>query len=189
MTCADAEILICDYLDGALTGAQREEFERHLSACPGCAELLKDASAALAFIERASEIEPPPELLTRIYQIPGRAPAIRSWFHRLIHPILQPRLVMGLSLTILSFAMMARCVGIQERQLSPADLSPVRVWAGIEDRAQRGWERSVKFYENIRFVYKLQTKVREWQQQQEQESGPPPAEKKADSHKLQPNTK
>ena len=79
---------------------------------------------------------------------------------------------MGLSLTILFFGMMARCAGIPGRQLSPADLNPSRVWAGLEDRVQRGWERSVKFYENLRFVYQIQSRLREWREQQ-QDSTPP----------------
>jgi hypothetical protein len=90
--------------------------------------------------------------------------------------MLQPRMVMGLSLTILFFGMMARCAGIPGRQLSPADLNPSRVLAGLEDRAHRGWERSVKFYENLRFVYQIQSRLREWRDQQDQEAAAAPAE-------------
>ena len=42
MNCADIEILICDYVDGTLNAAQRADVERHLSACPACAELARD---------------------------------------------------------------------------------------------------------------------------------------------------
>ncbi len=40
--------------------------ERHLAECPACAELARDSAAAVAFMERAAEVEPPPELMTRI---------------------------------------------------------------------------------------------------------------------------
>ena len=40
---------------------------------------------------------------------------IRGWFRNLCSPMLQPRMVMGLALTILFFGMMARCAGIPER--------------------------------------------------------------------------
>ena len=70
MNCADAEILICDYVDGTLP-AERAELERHLDECPACAELARDSAAAVAFIERAAEIEPPVELVNRIlFQAP-----------------------------------------------------------------------------------------------------------------------
>jgi anti-sigma factor RsiW len=179
MTCANLEIALCDYLDGTLTAAEKADVEGHLSTCTACAQLAHDSRAALAFMERVADVEAPPELVTRMFAIPGTPEArlavpsgIRGWFHNLIQPILQPRMVMGLSLTILFFGMMARCAGIPERKLSAGDLDPSHVWAGVEDRAQRGWERSVKFYENLRFVYQIQSRLREWREQQ-QDTAPP----------------
>jgi hypothetical protein len=180
MTCADLEIALCDYLDGTLAPAERADVERHVSACTACAELARDAGAALAFIERVADVEPPPELVTRMFAIPAAEKArpamrgsIRGWLRGLFQPMLQPRMVMGLSLTILFFGMMARCAGIPERRLSPADLDPARVWTGLEDRVHRGWERSVKFYENLRFVYQIQSRLREWREQQQEPDAAP----------------
>jgi anti-sigma factor RsiW len=148
MTCANFEIALCDYLDGTLAPAEKAAVEQHLSTCASCAELARDARAAMAFMERVADVEPPPELVTRMFAIPGLPEArasmrtgIRSWFRNLMQPMLQPRMVMGLSLTILFFGMMVRCAGIPERKLTAADLDPARVWAGAEDRVQRGWER------------------------------------------------
>ncbi len=183
MTCADFEIALCDYLDGTLTAAGKAEFERHLAGCAACAELKQDAGAALAFMERAADVEPPPELVTRLYGIAQMPEArlrirggIRGWFQRLLQPVLQPRMAMGLSLTILFFGMMARCAGVPGKRLSAADLDPAHVWAGAEDRVQRGWERSVKFYENLRFVYQIEARLREWREQQEQDNAVAPVE-------------
>ena len=61
-------------------------------------------------------------------------------------------------MTILSFAMLARFVA-PARQLRASDLAPAQVWAGLEDRVYRGWERTVKFYENLKVVYQIQTKL------------------------------
>ena len=66
MNCAELEILICDYVDGTLSAARKAEVERHLEDCPACAELARDSAAAVAFMERAADVEPPPELITRI---------------------------------------------------------------------------------------------------------------------------
>jgi anti-sigma factor RsiW len=183
MTCAQLEIALCDYLDGTLAPAEKAEVERHLSECAACAEMARDAGAAMAFIERVADVEPPPQLVTRMFAIPGMREArvsvrrgIRGWFRNLVQPMLQPRMVMGLSLTILFFGMMARCAGIPGRQLSPADLNPSRVLAGLDDRVHRGWERSVKFYENLRFVYQIQSRLREWRDQQDQDAAAAPAE-------------
>ena len=190
MTCADLEIALCDYLDGTLAPAARAEVERHISGCAACAELATDAGAALTFMERVAVVEPPPELVTRMYGIPAmnrlHAPVgagILGWVRKRMQPMLQPRMVMGLSLTILFFGMMARCAGVPSRGLSAADLEPSRVWSGVEDRAHRTWERSVKFYENLRFVYQVQSKIRDWREQQDQDTTAAP-EQPADERQL-----
>lgn len=36
ITCQQLVELVTDYLDGALTSSDRERFESHLTACPGC---------------------------------------------------------------------------------------------------------------------------------------------------------
>ena len=75
MTCADLEVFICDYVDGTLTPVLRVEVEHHLAECPACAELARDSSAAVAFMGRVTEVEAPPELLTRIFfQAPWHRP-------------------------------------------------------------------------------------------------------------------
>ncbi len=118
MTCAELEILICDYVDGTLGPDARTSVEQHMAGCPNCAELARDAAAAVGFMERAAEVEPPPELMTRLlFNAPwahAKTPAtgVRNWFRKVLHPILQPRFAMGMAMTILSFAMLARVVAV-----------------------------------------------------------------------------
>jgi hypothetical protein len=42
-----------------------------------------------------------------------------------------------------------------------------------EDRAQRVWERSVKYYENLRVVFEIQTQLKEWTEEQPADTNPP----------------
>ena len=181
MNCAEAEVLICDY--ATLSSAERFELERHLGECPACAELARDTTAALAFIESAAEVEPPPELITRIlFDAPWSKPQktkARTWVADLLAGFLQPKFAMSMALTILSLSMLARFV-VPVRQLKPADLRPSEVWAGVEDRAVRTWARTVKFYENLKVVYQIQTTLKEWQQQ----DADAPAANQPDEHKL-----
>ena len=177
MNCVQLEALLCDYLDGTLAAAGRAEVAIHLEGCPACAGLAHDAGAALSFMDRVADVDPPPELLTRILNetASGRhgqlavAGGLRGWINSVLSPVLQPRLVMGMALTILSFSMMAKCAGVSPRQLRPSDLEPSRVWASLDDNVHRAYERSMKFYESIRFVYELQSRLREWTDQQEEE--------------------
>jgi hypothetical protein len=192
MNCADVEILICDYLDGTLTAERKCAVERHLAQCPACAELARDCAAAVEFMERAADVEPPPELITRIlFDAPWskdrtKPKGARSWMAGILSPILQPRFAMSMAMTILSLALLARFVA-PVRQLRMSDLEPAEVWAGIEDRADRAWGRTVKFYDNLKFVYQIQTTLREWQQQGEDQQSAPvqeAPERKTDEHKL-----
>jgi hypothetical protein len=179
MTCADFEILLCDYMDGSLDPRQRRELEEHRDSCALCRELAWDVTAAVGFMERVSEVEPPPELLTKItFEIPtgGVKRGWRSWAFGWLQPVLQPRFAMGMAMTILSFSMLGRLAGIEVRQLKPSDLHPVAVWTALDNKVHRTWERAVKYYENLRLVYEVQTRLQEWTRQEDEERKGRPVE-------------
>jgi len=188
MTCAELEILICDYVDGELGAAERSEVERHLAECPSCAELARDSAAAVAFMESAAEVEPPPELITKIlFDAPwtkskpvraGLAGSLRRW----LSPVLQPRFVMSACMTVLSFSMLWKYLPM--RQLKPSDVSPTALWATLDNSAHRAWARSVKYYENLKVVYQIQMLLREWQQQEDEQKPATQAQPKVDDRKL-----
>jgi len=193
MTCAELEILLCDYVDGILRGEGKSAFESHLAGCSACTELVKDVSGATAFLERVASVEPPAELLTRIlHEIPHgrqRSADRPSWWRRtfggLFEALLQPRYAMGMAMTILSFSMLARFTGIEPRQLNPQDLDPVKIWQSIDDRTHRIWDRAMKYYDNLRLVIEVQSQLKEWTEQaqvqttetsgQKTDAGAPPA--------------
>jgi putative zinc finger protein len=197
MTCAELDILLCDYLDGALAAGEARSVEAHLENCAACAEMARDARRAMAFMERCAEAEPPTQLMTRILNETasgrhgrlGGLGGVRTWFDRARAWLLQPRLVMGMALTIFSFSMMARCPGILPRQLRPADMDPKKIWASLDDRAYRTWERSVKFYENIKVVYEIQSRLRDWTEQQEEEDRNAAARRPVEERRVGPAKK
>ena len=59
MTCQELVELVTDYLEGALSPADRARFEAHLAACPGCATYLAQVETTIA-LTRASgdDVEP-----------------------------------------------------------------------------------------------------------------------------------
>ena len=203
MNCADIEILLCDYVDGTLRGEQKAAVEAHLASCEPCAEFVRDASGAVEFMGRAEVVEPPPELLTRLlFELPAVKQQLKpGWkqkiFGRWFEPVLQPRMAMGMAMTVLSFAMLSKCAGIQVRQLKPSDLNPVAVVASVEDRTMRTWTRGVKYYESLRFVYEIQTQIKDWrdksaaesqqqQQQQKPATGSPNPQNPTSAEKAKP---
>ena len=103
MNCADVEILLAEYVDGTLHREARSAVKSHLDTCVTCRDLAHDAAGAVAFMDRAAEVEAPPELLTRILfevtQGSSRAvvkpPLAQRWFGKLfgswLGPVFQPR--------------------------------------------------------------------------------------------------
>jgi len=187
MNCADFEILLADYLDGTLAQAERASLDEHASQCEGCREFLRDAAGAMKFLAQAADVTPPPELVTRIaYHAPigrTRQPFEKQgFFSRLavkwLQPILRPRLAMGMAMTILSFSMLERCTGVRVQTIQGADLNPVRIWGGVEDKALRTRDRAVKYYENIRLVYDIETRLKDLEDQQEAASENPASARK-----------
>ncbi|MDP8979481.1 MAG: zf-HC2 domain-containing protein [Acidobacteriota bacterium] len=185
MNCAELEILLCDYIDGTLPATERAALELHLAGCLACTELAQDVQASVAFIERVATAEPPAELLTRILHdvpTPNAGGRVRAWWTRGLgggkvggwfQSILQPRYVMGMAMTVLSFSMLARFAGFEPRQLRASDLDPVKVWAAVDDRAHRTWDRAMKYYDNLRLVIEIQSRLKEWTDQEQ--AAPKPA--------------
>lgn len=189
MNCTDVEILLADYVDGTLRGDAASALEAHLAGCAACGEMSRHAAGAVAFMERAAVAEAPPELVTRIlFELTaGSSRAVikpslaRRLFGRWLEPVLQPRFAMGMAMTVLSFAMIGRFTHVP--QLKPEDLDPVKVWTAAEDRVVRWYNRGVKYYESLRMVYEIQTRLKEWADEQ---PGPPSAAPQATSASPRP---
>jgi len=178
LSCAEFETLLADWIDGALAvparQAERDVFVRHLESCSACAALLEDASAAVAFMDRAADVEMPPALVSKILQATNsgwefklRGRGVSGWINRKFAPILRPRFVMGAVLTLVSMTMLTRCA--PNRTLTAADLDPVRLWTSLDDRMHRVWDRTVKSYESMRLVYEVRNQINDWTEQQRQE--------------------
>jgi hypothetical protein len=178
LSCAEFERLLADWIDGALAvparQAERDVFVRHLESCAACAALLEDASAAVAFMDRAADVEMPPALVSKILQATNsgwefklRGRGVSGWINRKFAPILRPRFVMGAVLTLVSMTMLTRCA--PNRTLTAADLDPVRLWTSLDDRMHRVWDRTVKSYESMRLVYEVRNQINDWTEQQRQE--------------------
>jgi hypothetical protein len=175
MRCQEIEELLCDYVDGVMGAGQRADFEAHTASCASCRETVADVTGVVNFMERAAVVEPPPELLTRIlYHTPKPAPLVealagKEWLKRWIGPLIQPRFAMGMAMTILSFSMLGKFVA-PVHQLKPGDLDPVKVWHNIDNSVHRSWDRLMKYYDNLRLVYEVQSALEEMRRNDDEEA-------------------
>jgi len=169
-SCADVEILLADYIDQTLLDRDVADLKAHLATCASCRELATDAAAAVNLMERAAVVEAPPELVNRIlFDVTNGAsrkvvkPRARGFFGRLAQVIWQPRFAMGMAMTMLSFGMLLRMAGVRHL----ADLSPVNLYATVEERVARLVDRGVKNYQNLKVVWEVQSRYQEWVAEQD----------------------
>lgn len=179
MTRAELEALIADYLDGTLDEAQLVTFERYLPVYPDLVELVNDAREAMGALDALETPEPPQALYARIHlsleaergaakrkrRSTGMFQSLAAFFA----PMLQPRLAMGMAMTVLSISMVGQLLGTRIDQIGAEDLKPSAIWSTVQYRAERIWDRTAKYYESLRVVYEMRTRVQEWQNQLQQE--------------------
>jgi anti-sigma factor RsiW len=62
LVCQQAVELVTDYLEEALSRADRRRFERHLAGCPHCTEYLAQMRATIAVAGRITPDDLTPEM-------------------------------------------------------------------------------------------------------------------------------
>jgi Putative zinc-finger len=106
MACEKIQDLLSPYVDGELTPEARAEVDAHVSSCRECAELLSLLKIATDSLAAFPEIEPPPDLMAKLYAIPARKKRFRISLDFLVKPSLQPVFAAAtVLLTLFSFYM------------------------------------------------------------------------------------
>jgi Putative zinc-finger len=177
LRCDEWESLLADAMDGTLSAADRAAFARHHSECALCAQMLKETQQGRAWMEYlAVEPEVPAGLLNKILARtsggpqPGvAAPALslpaRPAWHRLMLPalrqVLEPRLLMTAAMAFFSIALTLNLTGIKITQLRAEDFQPSRLKANLTRQFYSTNAQVTKYYENLRLVYEMESRVRE----------------------------
>jgi hypothetical protein len=154
--------------------------------------MLKETEQGRAWIEYlAVEPEVPADLLKKILArtTPGAqagvaAPALslpaRPAWHRVVLPavrqMLEPRLLMTAAMAFFSIALTLNLTGIKLTQLRAVDFEPSRLRANLTRQFYSTNAQVTKYYENLRLVYEMESKVRELRRTTETAPVPAPQE-------------
>jgi hypothetical protein len=172
--CVEFETLLSEALDERLTGQQLEAFRAHARVCATCGPLFTEADAGRRWLKSLAEVEPPMQLVHNILvatvgQESARVRALSrpqvSWKDRLVgwvRPVFavarQPRFAMSFGMAFFSLSISMSLAGVKLTDLQHADLRP----SAIKRSYYETTGRMVKYYENIRFVYEIESRVRDF---------------------------
>jgi hypothetical protein len=192
LRCEDWEGMLTDALDSQLSARDQAAFEAHAAGCAGCSDLLAHAKQGqewLVYLQ--SEPEVPAGLVSKILDkttgagavpIPviagapagtGAAAAIpwRRSFQ-------ETRLLMTVAMAFFSSALILNMVGLKLTSLRLADLRPATIGNTLSRQLHQTGAQISKFYYNARFVYQLESKMRELRR--DTETSQPAAPKKVE---------
>lgn len=158
-SCVQVEERLSDYLDNALTQAERIEFREHADACPRCTPLLAQVSHVAQRL-RTLEPEPVPAVLvSRILdQTLGPRKAKRDWFSWI--PVLwQPRFATGVVTVLATLLIIFHATGMRPSNVTLATFNPVTIFHSADRHAHLAFARSVKFVNDLRVVYEIQSRL------------------------------
>jgi hypothetical protein len=177
MQCSEFDALLTEALDGTLAGAKLERFRAHATVCSVCGPLFAEVDAGRRLLLSLEEIEPPAHLMNSILAATSGLDTarlhtaaqprislidrIRAWAAPVSNPffgvIRQPRFAMSFGMAFFSVTMALNVAGVKMTDLRHIDLRPSAISRGYH--MTQG--KVVKYYENIRFVYQIESKVRE----------------------------
>lgn len=170
MKCRELDRLLCDYVDDALDHEQRRAAEDHLLSCASCSQALAEAEFAVAFLHEAPSVEPPPQLIADIIHetigiggalAPAGGGAVESdgffsFLRPLFQPVLQPRFVMSMAMSVLSLSMMT-FYGKRAVQNWQGQASPTAIVESVQSGVKGAWDRVEEIYDSAAMFYELQT--------------------------------
>lgn len=181
MQCAEFDALLAEVLDQSLTGEKLASFQAHSRVCAVCGPLLAEAEAGQRWMKSLAEVEPPAHLVhnilvatsgiesRRVAEAAGVAPVqqsllgrVREWFGTLASPVTamarQPRFAMSFGMAFFSLSIGLSVGGVKLGDLRHVDLRPSALQRSYYETSGR----VVKYYENIRFVYEIESRVRDF---------------------------
>jgi hypothetical protein len=178
MQCAEFDVLLNDALDGVLAGPKLESFQAHARVCAVCGPLFAEVDGGKRWLKALPEVEPPANLVHNILlattgyaseraaiRPKGKSSwmdALTGWLRPVFAPVLsvgrQPRFAMSFGMAFFSLSVSLSLAGVKVSDVRHLDLRP----SAIKHTYYETTGRAVKYYENIRFVYEIESRVREF---------------------------
>ncbi len=182
LRCEEWEALLADALDGVMPAADGASFEAHSHDCTACAGLLAQSRQGrewMSFLQ--VEPEMPGDLVERILGRTSGAVAdrplavygapIAAGPNVLAMPrrkfVWDTRLMMTAAMAFFSIALTLNLAGVRLTDLRLADLTPASLENNLTRQFYGAKSQVVRYYDNLRFVYEVESKMRELKRDEE----------------------
>jgi hypothetical protein len=179
--CGQWETLLADALDGLLQPKDEATFTSHLAICPACTALFEEARRGREWLEfLSSEPEVPEGLLDKILAAtgPGQVAGYglvtgggnvvvmppawqRPGFMGRVRRFAEPRLLMTAAMAFFSIALTLNLTGVRLNDLRLSNLRPSAVRSFMERRLAMASTPIIRYYDHLRLVYEVQSRMRE----------------------------
>ncbi|MFY9939280.1 MAG: zf-HC2 domain-containing protein [Silvibacterium sp.] len=182
LRCEEWEALLADALDGVMPPADGAAFEAHSHDCATCSGLLAQSRQGrewMSFLQ--IEPEMPGDLMERILSRTSGAVAdrplavygapIAAGPNVLAIPrrkfVWDTRLMMTAAMAFFSIALTLNLAGVRLTGLRLADLTPANLETNLTRQFYGAKSQVVRYYDNLRFVYEVESKMRELRRDEE----------------------
>jgi anti-sigma-K factor RskA len=163
-TCEQTEARLSDYLDGALVGAERAEFEAHVGECERCAPLVAHVSQLLSGMRSMEQLEAPPRLVYAILdKTLGPRDTATGWRAVLgwIQGVASIRFAYGALSVAGTLVILLSAAGFSWRKPKLADLQPANIYRNADRKAHLVYAQGTKFVNDLRVVSEIQSRLRQ----------------------------
>ena len=175
MQCIEFEALLADALDGLLTPEAMAGFRVHSGTCASCGPLFTEVETGRKWLTSLTLVEPPQHLVHNILVATSGLKGTRddasslpkiSFWQRLrprlsLRPafalVTEPRFGLSVAMAFFSLSLAMSVAGVKLSDLQKLDLRP----SAIDRTYHETQSRVVRYYDNIRFVYEVESRVRE----------------------------
>jgi hypothetical protein len=191
--CGQWETLLADALDGLLRPEDEATFTAHMATCAACTALFEESRRGREWLEFLSpEPEVPEGLLDRILAqtgpgqlagyglVPGSSnvmPMPQPWqrpgFMGQVRRFAEPRLLMTAAMAFFSIALTLNLTDVKLSSLRLSNLRPTSVRSFVERRVTMASTPIIRYYDHLRFVYEVESRMRELRRTSEDGSTQP----------------
>jgi hypothetical protein len=206
--CGQWETLLVDALDGLLKPEDEATFSSHMATCDPCGAMFEEARRGREWLEfLAPEPEVPAYLLDKILVGTGHGkldlatvdpaklviaggPAFgnvltmppvwqRPGFAARMRRFAEPRLMMTAAMAFFSIALTLSLTGVRFSAVKLSDLRPTALRSVVEKRIMTASTPIIRYYDHLRFVYEVESTVKELRRSSEIEQPAKSKEKPA----------